>query len=214
MAYQMLEFQKDNLTQPTKQTEMVVESSEVNENQLDQNFFQDNKDIPKKGKKVRKAKTPYSATKTKARNCLSNLAYRRICDKDLLNASFIIDMLCYICMDLKPFFLNTTYSEQESRDMIKILWEECLPKGFYELIKKPENFELLNSERLTFKHVKNMSNCLMCGVKWQAMFLSIIVITNMYTHCFSLGVIYNVTNTGRKAELNLLCLSINDSKEK
>ena len=158
MAYQMLEFQKDNLTQPAMQTEMVVESSEVNGNQLDQNFFQDNNDIPKKRKKVRKAKTPYSPTlnKIKARNYLSNLAYRRICDKDLLNASFIIDMLYYICMDLKPFFLNTTYSEQESRDMIKMLWEEWLPKGFYEHIKKPENFELLNSERLTFKHAKNI----------------------------------------------------------
>ena len=156
MAYQMLEFQKDNLTQPTMQTEMVVESSEVNGNQLDQNFFQDNNDIPNKRKKVRKAKTPYSPTKIKARNYLSNLAYRRICDKDLLNVSFIIDMLCYICMDLKQFFLNTTYSEQESRDMIQMLWGECLPKGFYEHIKKPENFELLNSERLTFKHAKNI----------------------------------------------------------
>ena len=59
-------------------------------------------------------------------------------------------------MDLKPFFLNTTYSKHKSRDMIKMLWEECLPKGVYEHIKKPENFELLNSERLTFKHAKNI----------------------------------------------------------
>ena len=59
-----------------------------------------------------------------------------------------------------------------------------------------------------------MSNCLMCGVKWQAMFLSLIVITNMYTHYCSLRVIYNVTNTGSRVQLNLLCLSISGSKEK
>ena len=37
-----------------------------------------------------------------------------------------------------------------------MLWEECIPKGFYDHIKKPENFELLNSEKLTFKQVKNI----------------------------------------------------------
>ena len=44
-------------------------------------------------------------------------------------------------MDLKPFFINTTYFETENRKMIKMLWEECLPKHFYNYVKKPENFE-------------------------------------------------------------------------
>ena len=104
MAYQMLEFQKENLIPPITKTEVVVESSEVNGNQLDQNFFQDNNDIPKKNKKVKKAKTPYSPTKIKARNYLSNVAYRRKYDKDLLNAGFLIDLLSYITMDLQPLF--------------------------------------------------------------------------------------------------------------
>ena len=65
-------------------------------------------------------------------------------------------MLCYIILDLKPSFLNKTYAEQESRDMIKMLWQRCFPKTFYEHIKKPENFILLNSEKRTFKHAKNI----------------------------------------------------------
>ena len=36
------------------------------------------------------------------------------------------------------------------------MWEECIPAGFYAYIKKPENFELLHSEKLTFKQVKTL----------------------------------------------------------
>ena len=84
----------------------------VSGNQLNQDFFQDNKDIPKKKQKrkaetVRKNKTPYSPTKIKARNFLSNIAYSRICEKDFSNVCFLTDALTYITMDLKPFFLNT-----------------------------------------------------------------------------------------------------------
>ena len=107
-------------------------------------------------KKRRKSKTTYSPTKIKARNYLSNVAYRRVSDKDFVNAGFIIDMLTYIVMDLKPFFLSTTYAEQENRDMIKMLWEKCLPKRFYDHVKTAENFTLLNSEKVSFKQAKGI----------------------------------------------------------
>ena len=74
MAYQMLEMQKELPILSTK-TETLEESSGVNGNQLDENFFQENSNVPKKirVKKAKKAKTPYSTTKIKARNYLTNL---------------------------------------------------------------------------------------------------------------------------------------------
>ena len=36
------------------------------------------------------------------------------------------------------------------------MWEECIPRGFYDFIKRPENFELLYSEKLTIKQVKTL----------------------------------------------------------
>ena len=45
MAYKMLEMQKELQVLDTI-TETLEESSEVNEYQLDQNFFQDNNEIP------------------------------------------------------------------------------------------------------------------------------------------------------------------------
>ena len=55
-------------------------------------------------------------------------------------------------MDLKPFFFN----HAEDREMIKMLWEECIPQGYYNYAKKPENFEIINSTKVAFKDVKKI----------------------------------------------------------
>ena len=159
MAYQMLEFQRDPAQTQNTKTGSMLPNVKVSGNQLDQGFFQDNNDDPKKikqskkAKTARKTKTPYSPTKIKARNFLSNLAYRRICDKDFANIRFLIDVFSYITMDLKPFFLTSTYFDVQDREMIKMLWEECIPRGYYDFVKRPENFELLYAEKLAFKQL-------------------------------------------------------------
>ena len=133
---------------------------EVNGSVLNQDFFQDDNTIQKKQKrkistkKPRKVKTPYSPTKIKARNYLSNISYSPICEDDFKNLSFIADKLSFITMDLKPFFIKITYGDERDIDMIKFLWEECLPKTYLLYLKKPENFELINSEKSNFKTIK------------------------------------------------------------
>ena len=49
-----------------------------------------------------------------------------------------------------------TYFDIQDREMVKMLWEECLPQRYYDYIKQPENFELLHSDKLTFKQVKDL----------------------------------------------------------
>ena len=92
----------------------------------------------------------------KARNFLSNISYRRISDKDFQNANFVIDMLSYILLYIKPFFLTVTYSDKEQQDIVKMLWEKCLPSRFYDHIKLAENFEILNSGKLNFNQAKQI----------------------------------------------------------
>ena len=110
----------------------------------------------KKVRRQQRTKTPYSSTKMKARNFLTNISYRRISDKDFTNADFIIDMLSYILLYVRPFFLQLSNADKEQRDMVKMLWEKCLPPKFYEYVKKPDNFFILNSGKLTFNQSKNI----------------------------------------------------------
>ena len=104
MAYQMLEQNQMNKMETKMEADMNKLKLEQNGSQPDQNFCLDDKDVPKKKRK--NSKSPYSPTKIKARNFLSNISYRRISDKDFQNANFIIDILTYIVMNLKPFFFN------------------------------------------------------------------------------------------------------------
>ena len=110
----------------------------------------------KRKNKARANRLPYSCTKMKARNFLSNISYRRISDKDFQNANFVIDMLSYILLYINPFFLTVTYSDKEQQGMVKMLWEKCLPSRFYDHIKLAENFEILNSGKLNFNQAKQI----------------------------------------------------------
>ena len=148
MAYQMLQ---------TNRTEQVLETNlSQNGNQQGQNFFLDDKDVQKKIKRNKRSKTPYSSTKMKARNYLTNISYRRVSDKDFKNIDFVIDLLSYILLYVKPFFIQLTYGDKEHRNIIKMLWEKCLPTKFYEHVKKPDNVVIINSGKFNFNQAKNI----------------------------------------------------------
>ena len=129
----------------------------------------------------------YSSTKIKARNFLSNIAYRRISKKDFVSASFIVDMLSYIIVNVKPFFLSTNYPELEHQGMVRMLWEKCLSARFYEHVRKAENFEILNSGKTTFKQCK----AIVCAYVqqpdiWQELMKYVQMFNTNYQYIYSL----------------------------
>ena len=107
--------------------------------------------FPKKARASKRAKAPYLPTKVKARTFHSNISYRRISPENFERPSFIIDIFTYLAIDLKPFFSESTYSQEEDREMILMIWNACMSKNFYGFIKKPENFEYLLSQNASFK---------------------------------------------------------------
>ena len=123
----------------------------------------------------------------KARNFLTNISYRHISDKDFQNANFVIDMLSYILLYIKTFFLTMTYSDREQQDMVKMLLEKCLPSRFYEHIKLPENFEILNSGKVNFNQAKQI---VMSYVQqpdiWQVLIKTLIKNQVVYQYIYSM----------------------------
>ena len=103
------------------------------------------------------------------------------------NICFIIDVPSFITMDLKPFFLSSSYFDVEDRDMIKMLWEECIPQEYYNFVKRPENFETLNSSKTTFKDIKKLFKIIcsyqILGARQLDFLHRIIQSTNTFTHC-------------------------------
>ena len=112
-------------------------------------------------------------------------------------------------MDLKPFFLSISYCDVEDRDMIKILWEECIPQGYYNFLKRPENFETLNSINVTFKDVKkNVQNYLQLPNTWSETIRFFTSYYSIYQYVYSLLFPKSYANTrmGQKNKVNFfLC---------
>ena len=125
----------------------------------------------------------------KARNFLTNISYRRISDKDFQNANFVIDMLSYILLYIKSFFLTVAYSDREQQDMVKMLWEKCLPIRFYEHI---------NSGKLNFNHAKQivLSYVLQPDI-WQELIKTVIKNQVIYQYIYSMLFPLNYLQTNK-----------------
>ena len=84
------EQKQELLDQKTKDLETLLKTfTEENKNQQNQNSSQDNNVISKKVKR----RSDYSNTKVKARNLLTNVAYRRFKQRDFMKDSFVIDLI-------------------------------------------------------------------------------------------------------------------------
>ena len=97
------EQEQEQLDQGTKDLETLLKTfTEENKNQQNQNSFQDNNVVPKNVKR----RSDYSNTKVKARNLLTNVAYRRFKQSDFMKDSFVIDIdLSFLVQNCNPINL-------------------------------------------------------------------------------------------------------------
>ena len=96
------EQEQEELDQETKDLETLLKTfTEEKENQQNQNSSQDNNVIPKKVKR----RSDSSNTKVKARNLLTNVAYRSFKQSDFMKDSFVIDILSFLVQNWNPINL-------------------------------------------------------------------------------------------------------------
>ena len=88
---------------------------------------------------------------------------------------------------MKPFFLTTTYSDPEQQDMVKMLWEKCLPNKFCEHVKKLGNFEILNSGKIILKQAKEIVYAyVQLPDVWQELLKYVVKNQSIYQYTYSL----------------------------
>ena len=49
--------------------------------------------------------------------------------------------------------MHAAFADVEDRDMILMLWNQCLPKTYYNYVKKPEIFEYLLNQNVCYRGV-------------------------------------------------------------
>ena len=114
------QYPKPNRVEEEKdmQTLMDIFSEEIG-SQQDQDFFQDDKDAQnKKTKTKEKPNSNFSNTAVKTRNLLTSVLYRRYKQKDITNASFIIDILSFIVQNFNPSGLERKLEREDEKQYI------------------------------------------------------------------------------------------------
>ena len=103
---------EEELSQETKDLVALLRTfTDENENQQDQNSSQDNNVDP-----VKKKRAAYSNTKVKARNLLTNVAYRRFKITDFNKTNFIVDILSFLVHNCNPTNLEIKLETKRKRD--------------------------------------------------------------------------------------------------
>ena len=133
-------------------------SSEEIESQQDLDFStndnvvqQQQENKASKVKAQKRSKTHYSSTKVKARNLLTNVSYRRFKQTDFENLSFIADVLTFLVQNFNPIDLDRKVDLEDEMQMLKFLWNECIPHEFTRAIYKGTNYAVIADPKLTYQ---------------------------------------------------------------
>ena len=130
MNFSLIQSQS-RLEQEQKDMETLLNTFTENiaEDQQDQNSSQDDNVVPKKKMKRRK---DYSNTKVKTRNLIKNVSYRRCKQSDFNNLERKLDL-------------------EKERDVIKFLWDECIPHDFVHYMYQQVNYNVISKPNVTYQ---------------------------------------------------------------
>ena len=82
---------------------------------------------------------------------LSNVSYRRFKQTDFNKNNFIIDIMSFLTQNLNPINLDRKLDSEKERDMVKVLWDECILHDFVRYMYSSKNFDLVSSPYLTYQ---------------------------------------------------------------
>ena len=142
------EQKQEQLDQETKDLETLLKTfTEEDENQHNQNSSQNNNVVPKKVKR----RSDYSNIKVKASNLQTNVAYRHFKQSDFMKGSFVIDILSFLVENCNPVNLEIKLEAEKEREMVKFLWDVCIPHEFVNFMLKHKSYNIIGQPNLAYQ---------------------------------------------------------------
>ena len=92
----------------------------------------------------------YTSLRIKTRNFLPNISYTGVISEDFVDNNFTFDTITLLTKNINPFSLERKFVDAKNRDVICMLWDECLEKTFYKHICEKDNFVFLNSKNVLY----------------------------------------------------------------
>ena len=128
------------------------------ENDHDFSFLEEDANQKQKSvmaKHLKRRIKPYTSSRIKTRNFLSRVSYTGVKSDDFVDNNFTFNIITPLTKNVNPFSLERKISDIKNREIIYMLWDECIEKTFYKHICESENFIYLNSKNIA-KHCKTV----------------------------------------------------------
>ena len=81
------------------------------------------------------------------RNLLTNVSYRRFKQSDFNTSSFIVDILSFLVQNFNLSNLDRKLDNEKEREMLKFVWDECIPDVFIRCMYSKENNDVISDPR-------------------------------------------------------------------
>ena len=126
------------------------------ENDHDFSFLEEENQKQKSvmSKHLKKKIKPYTSSRIKTRNFLSNISYTGVKSKDFVDNNFTFDTITLITKNINPFSLERKIVGAKNRNIIYMLWDECIENPFYKHICENDNFVYLNGKNVLYTKIK------------------------------------------------------------
>ena len=101
-------------------------------------------------KNLKKRVKPYKGSRIKTRNFLSDISYNGVKSEDFVDNNFTFDMITLLTKNINPFSLERKIVDLKKREIIYMLWDQCIERTFYKHICENDNFIYLNSKSVLY----------------------------------------------------------------
>ena len=126
----------------------VIEMEQKEEKDHEFSFFEEanQKQGSVMAKHLKRRTKPYKSSRINARNFLSSISYTGVKSEDFAGNNFTFDMITLLTKNINPFSLERKIIDAKNRNVIYMLWDECIKKTFYKHICENDNFIYLNGK--------------------------------------------------------------------
>ena len=81
-------------------------------------------------KNLKRRIKPYTSSRIKTRNFLSNISYAGVKSEDFADNNFTFDTITLLTKNINPFSLERKIVDVKNREIIYMLWDERIQKTF------------------------------------------------------------------------------------
>ena len=57
----------------------------------------------------------------------------------------MVDIMTFLTQNFNPINLDRKLDVEKERDMVKFLWDDCVPQSFMSYIYLPKNYDIIGS---------------------------------------------------------------------